>query len=277
MENCLLNYYILNDELQSSCDFNSLLLTEGPGIYEVIRVMDTKPLFLEEHLQRFFQSANHEGFDISIKSSDLKNRIKVLIEQNKLNTGNIRFQHIVHPEIGNTFLAWVLSNHFPAQKEFEEGVKITSVNAIRENPHSKRTNLPVRILAEKIIKTQKISEVLLINNDGLVTECSRSNIFFIRNNVLHTPSVDLVLQGITREKIINLAKNNRIDFVEENIKFSNIGQFDACFLSSTSKNVLPVREIDDRQFGVDDKITGTLILLFDKLVKTHLDSFRWDA
>ena len=62
MENCLLNHYILNAELRNSCDFNPDLLASGPGIYEVFRVIEGKPLFLDEHIDRFFRSADYENF-----------------------------------------------------------------------------------------------------------------------------------------------------------------------------------------------------------------------
>jgi branched-chain amino acid aminotransferase len=275
MEHCLLNYFILNDELRDTCDFNSAILTEGPGIYEVIRIIEGKPIFLDEHLDRFFNSAMHENFTMDYQIHDLRKRIQLLIEQNKMTFGNIRFQFIVHPHLGDLFIAWAISFFYPSQKEIKEGVTINTVKATRENPHSKRTNLPVRTLAESLIEKQHIAEVLMINTNGLITEGSRSNIFFVKDKKLYTPHSKLVLKGVTRDKIIELAIQNGIPTVEEKIRIDQIDQFEACFLSSTSKNVLPVKQIDEIQFQVNNRIVSEIMQLYNNLVKQYLNHFSW--
>lgn len=275
MENCLLKYFLFNDELREVSEFNPTLLTEGPGIYEVLRVVEGKPLFLQEHLLRFFQSAVYENFLLNLDKTELKYRIRKIIEENELDNGNIRFQFIVHPVQGNLFLAWVLSNHYPGKDDMEYGVNIVTLNAIRENPQSKRTNLAARILAEHIINEQQIAEVLLINDDGTITEGSRSNIFFIENNKIITPDASLVLHGITRDKIIKLSRDNHIELIEEYIKVTDIDRFDACFLSSTSKNVLSIKQIDQHSFDAHSPVIHKISSLFVKHINQHLQNFRW--
>jgi len=275
MEHCLLSYFILNDELKDTCDFNPALLTEGPGIYEVIRVIEGKPVFLNEHLNRFYNSALHENFTIGYQIHDLRKRIKLLIEQNKMTFGNIRFQFIVHPHLGDLFIAWAISFFYPSKIDIEEGVAVHTVKASRENPHSKRTNLPVRTLAESLIEKQHIAEILMINPKGLITEGSRSNIFFVKDAKLHTPVAELVLQGVTRDKIIEVAVKNGIPTIEEKIRIGQLDQFEACFLSSTSKNVLPVKQIDEIHFQLNNRIVIEIMQLYNNLVKQYLNNFSW--
>ncbi len=274
-ETCLLNYYILNDELRNACDFNPDLLRQGKGIYEVFRVIDGIPLFLKEHIHRFYLSASLEDYKIPFDAESLKFQLKNLIQSNGLKRGNIRFQYIANSSPQSLFTAWITPATYPTAPEYQEGVKLLSLRAARFNPHSKRANLPVRFTAEEIIEKEEVTEVLLVNEEELVTECHRSNIFFIRGNNLSTPSEALVLQGITREKIISLAKTNDIPFREENIPLADIRRYESCFISSTSKGVLPVRKIDDVEFSVPNTVANKISGYYEELVRQHLSAFTW--
>ena len=275
MEQCLLSYFIRNDELVNSCDFNPQVLEEGPGIYEVIRIINGKPLFLDEHIQRFLNSATHEKFIIQLDATDIKLKIRELIESNRLKSGNIRFQYIKHPEVGNLFILWPTVFHYPSASDTENGVNLKSLFEIRENPHSKRTNLPVRHIADQMIDGKTVSEVLLINNDGLVTEGSRTNIFFVSKNELITPLASLVLEGITRKKVIQAAAHINVKVKEEEILFNQLKYFKACFICSTSKSVLPVRQIDQTIFQPKNHLIADLSVAYHKMVDEYLSRFNW--
>lgn len=275
MEQCLLSYFIRNDELINSCDFNPLVLQQGQGIYEVMRVINGIPLFLEEHILRFLNSAVHENFSMNLNAADIKQKVRALIHHNRLHNGNIRFQFIKHPHLGNLFLLWPTAFHYPSDSDLVNGVKLRSLNEIRENPQSKRTNLPVRSISDKMIDGQSVAEVLLINNDNIVTEGSRSNIFFISKNELVTPSASLVLEGITRERVIQAATQINIKLREEAIAFNAIKSFEACFICSTSKSVLPVSQINHLTFQVNHPLTIALSTAYNKMIADYLCNFRW--
>jgi branched-chain amino acid aminotransferase len=275
METCLLNQFIYNDELKSSCDFNPELLETGPGIYEVFRVIKGIPLFLEEHILRFYRSASMESYVPEFSENELKSRLKILIETNNLKNGNVRFQYFIQPNKQAVLMAWVASTLYPSQEDFEKGVVIETLNASRNKPNSKRTNLPVRLMAEKIIENKNLAEVLLINRNGLVTEGHRSNIFFVKDKSVITSSEELVLPGITRDKIIQLANEEGIEVVEKHIDITELQDFSSSFLSSTSKDVLPVRQIDEHTYTVGNQIVGKLSSLYNELVEEHLAGFSW--
>lgn len=275
MEQCLLSYFIRNEEIVSSCDFNPLILHQGTAIYEVIRIINAKPLFIDEHINRFYKSAEHEKLEIKIDKSDIKRKIRVLIEQNKMQAGNIRFQYLRNTNNVYLFLAWAIPFHYPTESETKNGVFLRTLNAIRQNPQSKRANLPVREIADKMISEQVISEVLLLNEDGLITECSSSNIFFIKNKKLITPPSSIVLEGITRKKVIAIAANNNTPVSEKKIYYQHINHFDSCFISSTSKSILPVHQIDDVLFNVENRLITNLSNSYKLLVSNHLAAFKW--
>lgn len=275
METCLLNHFILNDELKSTCDFNPTLLEQGRGIYEVFRVINGVPLFLDEHLKRFYRSIELGDYAFKLSEKQLKSRFKVLLESNALKVGNIQFHLIEHPELGNLFVSWISPHRYPSEDDYKNGVDLMSLHAVRNNPHLKSTNLPARLLANQVISEEHVYEVLLVDDNDLVTEGSRSNIFFIKEGKLHTPSLSLVLDGITRSEVIKVALNNNIEVHNSEIPFADLEGFEAAFLTSTSMKVLPVNQLDDHTYHTEHPLIMRLQQLYDERIREDLEMFSW--
>jgi len=275
METCLLNYFVLNKELKSSCDFNPFLFKEGPAVYEVVRIIEQKPLFLEDHLERFFHSLELSGIPSGLQEKQIKSRLKALIEINKLKNGNIRFQFSIHPHSGPLFLAWIAPTFYPTTVDYSKGISMMSLQAERQNPNAKRDNLPVREQANQLIQRHDVFEALLINNDGFVTEGSRSNVFFIRNTQIITPPLSEVLPGVTRAKIIHLATENGIDMVEQPIRFTDIKGFAGIFISGTSIGILPVNRVDSMNFPPKNPLVQKVQQLYKQLCLRYLKDFSF--
>lgn len=275
-EPALLNYFIYNNELVDTCDFNGRYTEKGTGIYEVIRFQDGKPLFLDEHIDRFFHSAKYEKLPLELSKEQIRNRIRTLIESNRAKSGNIFFQLTLNPDKGAVFTAWIMPSYYPSKEELKNGVVIKTMSGARKKPHSKRVNLPVRKTADQIIQSEHVAEVLMIAENGLVTEGSRSNIFFVKETTLYTPTTKLVLPGITRSVVIDLAEKNGFQVVEGDIRFDTIKDFDGCFLTSTSRDILPVSKIDDLTYQVPNPVIEKLMLVFQDLVFDYLLNFSWD-
>jgi len=275
METCLLNYFILNKEVKSTCDFNPFLLEQGNGVYEIVRIINQQPLFLEEHIERFFQSLKLAKIQSGLSSKQIRSRLKALIEINQLKNGNIRFQHLAHPQNGNLFFAWITPTFYPSENDFKTGVKLLSLIAERENPNAKRDNLPVREQANKLIQQNDIFEALLISKEGCVTEGSRSNIFFIEGEKIITPPISEVLPGVTRSKIIGVAKENGIVVDERPILFTELNDFDAVFISGTSIKILPVNKIDELSFAPTNPVVTKVQQMYEAASGRYFDEFSW--
>jgi branched-chain amino acid aminotransferase len=275
MQQCLLNYFIFNDELKSSCDFNPQPLLKVKGVYEVFRVIDGVPLFLNEHIYRYYSSLRLGGYKPDHSREQLIKRLKTLIESNQVKQANIQFQY---SKINDSwqFLAWVTSAIYPSSKAYENGVDLLSLNAVRELPHLKSLNLPAREKANKLIAEEGIFEVLLVGDDGTISEGSRSNIFFVKDNKLFTTSLSLILDGITRSNVLSVAKTAGIGVTEKLISFDSINRFEAAFLTSTSMKVLPVRKIDTIRFTPDNQLVKQLMKLYDKQIQIDLNQFSWN-
>jgi branched-chain amino acid aminotransferase len=274
METCLLNYFIVGTELRSTCDFNPNLHKEGRGIYEVFRVINGIPLFLNEHIDRFYNSAVIGGYSININRPQILQMLQRLIEVNHLKNGNIQFQFIERKNVGKHFTAWITPTIYPTKKDYTEGVQIATLNAVRNLPNLKSVNLPTRQKANQFISENEIFEVLLIDDEGLVTEGSRSNIFFVKDNKLITTNLELVLPGITRSKVIEIAFRENIDLHTTLITYQEIEHFEAAFLTSTSMKILPVNQIDNVQFDAGNSLVNRMKLLYDQDIERQMAANR---
>lgn len=276
MDNCLLTHFILNKEIKSSCDYNQYDQDQYVGIYEVIRVIDGLPLFLEDHISRFYTSLKLNNINTLVTERQIISRIRALIEINKLNIGNIRFQLMSNINGDYDFYAMVIPFFYPTKEEFESGVDCDLFPATRNNPNSKTTNLSFRELTENQIRKNNIFELILFNEQNQISEGSRSNLFFINENILFTSPDTEVLLGVTRKKIINICKTQNIVVKKLSIKTTEISDFNSVFLSGTSINILAVKTIGSSNF---DTLNPVLLLLtneYEKLIKEYLNRFKWN-
>jgi branched-chain amino acid aminotransferase len=272
---CLLNFYVLNDELKNTCDFNPDLIRNSSGVYEVFRVIEGVPLFLNEHIGRFFRSAEALGITNAFSREQIKSRIRALIEANSLKSANIHFQFLETESKQVIFLAWIPPFKYPAAQQFEEGIAVKSLPAVRDNPQIKRTNLPARLKADEMKEESGMHEVILVNEAGLITEGSRSNIFFVKNKQLFTPELNLVLPGITQSKIFEVALKNNIPVKKTEISLQDANLCESAFITSTSNKVLPIKKLDELMFNPKNETIQTIKNGFEMLVKENLSTFSW--
>ena len=157
---------------------------------------------------------------------------------------------------------------------YVDGAKCGILRAERENPNAKVFQTSVRQKANKLISENDFYEVLLVDSLGRITEGSRSNVFFVKENQIITPLGNAVLLGITRQKTIQLAQSLGIDFLEKEVFFNELSTFDALFVTGTSPKILPVRQVGETLFNPQNKILQTLMngynTLIDEYVKNRL-------
>ncbi|HEY9116124.1 MAG TPA: aminotransferase class IV, partial [Bacteroidales bacterium] len=174
-----------------------------------------------------------------------------------------------------SFIAWIPPFKYPTLQQKTEGAEVISLIAVRENPQIKRTNLPARLQADEIKQETGIHEIILVNEDGLITEGSRSNIFFVKNKEVFTPKLELVLPGITQSKIFEVATKNNIQVQKIPIKLKDAHTFESAFISSTSNQVLPLKKLDEINFHSKNQVIETISIGFQKLVQENLAQFSW--
>jgi len=241
-------------------------------LYEVIRIVETIPVFLEDHLDRLYHSAKLTGTDHLMPDfSPMKGIIKNYISTQNKNTGNIKLSFSFNstsdtPHSELTFIP----HYYPTQSEYSEGVKVGLLNADRPVPHAKIRHSDIRERADDSIKNEGLSEVLLVDSEGNITEGSRSNVFFIKNDILYSAPEEKVLQGITRIKVVQLCHEAGIRITETTIPATNLNQYEAAFLTGTSIKVLPIRSVGAQIFRTDLPLLVTLQDLYNLAIDNYL-------
>ncbi|ELP87846.1 D-alanine aminotransferase, putative [Entamoeba invadens IP1] len=217
--------------------------TTEPLVYEVIRVINSKVLFKEDHIARLTKSI--EKVEAQKQNSSaveiVQTQLPKLISRLQLVNGNLRV--VVSPSI---VLVHQNVHHYPTEEMRRNGVILGEVQVTRENPNMKsiRQNYTTTVseAMKQVYFGQVVFSVLLINSDQCYTEGSHSNVFFVKNNTLYTTPDNLVLIGVTRKYVLQAAQALGMNVVTQCVHTSELYQFKA-FLSGTSLNVLPIHSV----------------------------------
>jgi branched-chain amino acid aminotransferase len=253
-------YFIFNDEVKETECFGD---NEG-GIYEVLRVKNGIPLFLENHLQRFEKSAEIAQQKIPYSEKQIEKLLNILIETNRVSEGNILISYETNMK------AFFIAHSYPTEEMYKNGVVCGILDAERENPNAKVFQAAIRQKANEMIEKNGVYEVLLSDADGCITEGSRSNIFFVSGEKIVTAPGSKVLLGITRQKAVKLAEMLNIDVVEKEISINELQNFNAAFLTGTSPKILPVKQIDRFTFNVSETILRKIMNAYDALIEQYI-------
>lgn len=257
-------YFLFNGVLKPVSEFVPSE-NEG-GIYEVLRVVNGVPLFLDEHLQRFYHSAEIAGKNIVFSEGDILSMLKDLIDKNDVEFGNILIS------CKTNLKSFFIPHKYPLNNEYLQGVNCGILHAERENPNAKVFQTSVRQQANEQIAEHNFYEVLLVDNKGKITEGSRSNVFFVKDGRIITPKAKKVLLGITRQKTIQCAKELGFDVLEQNVELDKLEGFDAVFLTGTSPKLLPVKYVDKLQFNTANEVLRKLMLQFNAMIESYVNT-----
>ncbi len=259
-------YFILNSDLLSIKKFHNQLINCDTIIYEVIRVKDFAPIFINEHLERLNYSAQQMGFSDILKLP-IRESIQQLLEANPVSQKNIRLACCMDNASSKlNILIYFIPSKYPTAEEKSNGVWVETLHAERLNPTVKFENKLLRTLANKIISTQGCYEVLLVNHKGLITEGSRSNVFFITDKELITSPDSIVLGGITRQKVIEICRNLKLNLSFRCLSADEINTVKGCFLTGTSPGVLPVRQIGAQRVEISSDIIRRISNSYEEMV-----------
>jgi branched-chain amino acid aminotransferase len=259
------SFYIHNGKVAETSAYRAL---SGIEIYEVVRVMEKVPLFVEDHIKRFFHSAWLCHQEIPLDEESVTIMLYRLIEVNQVEEGNIRFSWCFSRT--GTFNAYFIPHFYPGESMVREGVKCGILHAERSDPNAKVVHAHIREKADQIITGKGLYEVLLVNQHDEFTEGSRSNLFFLKDGDYITASSDDVLPGITRQKVISLLHDSGKRVIERNLQTGELTSVVAVFLTGTSPKILPVRSIDEFIFNTDYPELRGLIKDYDLLIRQYL-------
>lgn len=262
---CYLNgNYVALD--QACLPLNDLGIVRGYGVFDFLRTYNRVPFKLQEHVQRLQNSANLIGLSLPWSTEEIAAIAKNTLERNHFPEANIRIvvtggysADFITPS-GQPSLMVIITpvSQYP-KNYYEQGIKVITVQTERFLPKSKSLSYISAISALQQAKLNQAVEALYVNQQGQVLEGTTTNFFVFRGSQLITPKKN-ILKGITRDVVLELAKN-QFEIVEQPIDYSDLSDFDEAFITSSTKEIMPVVQIDEFQISPGKPGTKTQLLM----------------
>ncbi|MGI9610971.1 MAG: branched-chain amino acid transaminase [Acidimicrobiia bacterium] len=263
----------------------------GTGVFEGIRAYETPEgtavFRLTDHMERLHMSAKAYHMDIGWSAADLAEASKKLLRDNELEGGYLR--PIVFLELGaiglnpsgarvRTAIACWRWGAYLGDEGVQHGIRVRVASWRRFSndafPNAKATGTYINsILAKMEAVRSGYDEAIMLNQGGIISEGSGENIFMVRGGKVITPPVAVgCLDGITRDSVITLLRDDGVEVVERTIDRSDLYYCDELFMTGTAAEVTPVREVDDRPVGPGEPgpITRRAQTLFEETVTGKL-------
>jgi branched-chain amino acid aminotransferase len=260
--------------------------TYGDSVYEVLRTYDGRPFEPGRHFRRLRRSAARLGIDVPAADAQLLAQVDALLARAPGGESYIRI--IVTRGLGDCSYDFdrvqgptvvMIQKSLPPfpRHHYEDGVLVAAVDVRRNHPRAldpaiKSSNLLNNILAVREAKARGAVEPVLLNHEGLVAEGASTNVFVARAGALATPPLSAgILAGITREVVLELAAGLGIAVGEQPLHLDDLLGADEAFLTSTTREVVPVRQVDERLIGEGrpGPLTRRLMRAFREYAPAH--------
>jgi len=260
----------------------------GTGIFEGIRCYETPrgpAVFrLRDHLIRFLNSIQIAGIlDFPYSFEDLYSAVQKTIRANHFSSCYIRPLVYMKDSMSLNLDDWTIAvaisvwewGLFLGEDSAERGVRAAVSSFTRHHANVMMTKAKISgnyvnsTLAKTVAMRSGFDEAIMLDPQGYVAECSGENLFIVRDGVIFTPPPTTILEGITRDTIINLARDLEYKVVEEPISRDQLYIANEVFLCGTAAEIVPVREVDFRKIGQKPRgpITEALQVEFSDLVQ----------
>jgi branched-chain amino acid aminotransferase len=237
----------------------------GEGVYEVLRTYNRIPFLYERHMRRLRQSAERLLLDVPFDDGTLLSWIEqTMAAAGELNEAYIRI--LLTRGIGDltydprstptpTTVIIVKPFEAPPPEIYEQGIRLALVEMVRNHPRSvnpliKSNNLLNNAMAMQAAYRANADEALMCNYRGEITECSMSNVFLVRGGVALTPPREAgLLEGVTRAFVFEIGRDLGIEIREATLLPEDLDTADEMFITSTTRGISPVVNVDGRQIG----------------------------
>jgi D-alanine transaminase/branched-chain amino acid aminotransferase len=242
------------EEEKAVLPISDLSIQRGYGVFDFFRTVNYEPLFIDDYLDRFFNSAAGLHLQPNHSKEEIKKIINKLTNKNMVPESGIKLI-LTGGCSSDGYTVGTSPNLIITQHQiqpisraiFNAGVKVITQEHQRELPHIKSINYLMGVWLQQKVKQQRAADVLYYKQ-GIVSEFPRANVFIVTNdNKIVTPSTN-ILHGITRKKVLELAAKN-YKVVERNVKLMEIKNAAEVFMTSTTKRILPVKQVDDVIIG----------------------------
>jgi len=241
----------------------------GEGVYETLRTYNGQPFLFDRHMRRLRNSAGMLALDIPLTDAQIDGRFRETVRAAGLGTGKDREAYIrilVTRGIGEltydpaatptpSIVVIVKPNVDPPQEVFDRGVKVSLVGVVRNHPGTVNPLIKSNSLLNNALAMQEALrcgafEGVMRNYKGELAECTQSNLFIVKNGAALTPPIEAgLLPGITRAFLFEVGAEAGIPVREAVLKDADLLDADESFLTSTTREVVPIVRVDDRTIG----------------------------
>jgi len=260
----------------------------GDGVWEGIRLHQSKLVFIEDHLDRLYASAKGISLDISYTKEEVINQINSVLNRNNMND-DVHIRLIIsrgdkitpyqnpNANVGPVNLVIIPEYKKTDPDTYIKGIKIGRVPNIRPNerilsPHYNTLSKLNCILASIEANKLGYDEGIMNDIDSNISTCNSTNLFFIKNNKVLTSTGEYCLNGITRGKAITVCNQNNIECVESNFTFEDIKNCNEAFVTGTFAGIIPVSQLESRQLDStnSDSLVNQIRMLYNQAIQSYI-------
>ena len=262
----------------------------GDGVWEGIRLHSSKLVFIEDHIDRLFASAQGISLDIPFSSSEIIGEINKVITKNKMDD-DVHIRLIVSrgekitpyqsPNANVGPINFVIIPEFKKTNPstYTNGIHIGRVENIRPNerilnPQFNTLSKLNCILGSIEANSLGYDEGIMNDLNGNISTCNSTNLFFIKDNKVITSTGKYCLNGITRSKAIKLCRSNNIQCYEKNFSFNDIRDCEEAFVTGTFAGIIPVSKIENRKIKStnNNSLVNKIRKLYGNLIQEYIEN-----
>ena len=261
----------------------------GDGVWEGIRLHQSKLMFIDEHLDRLFESAAGISLNIPYSKKNIIDEINKVLSKNSM-TDHVHIRLVIsrgdkitpyqNPNANRGPINFVIIPEYKKTdpKVYENGVTIGRVPIIRPpynilSTHYNTLSKLNCILASIEANKRGFDEGIMNDPNGNISTCNSTNLFFVKENKVLTSKGKYCLNGITRGKAIMICQSNNIPILEQDFIFDNIIDCDEAFVTGTFAGIIPVSKIEDRNLKStsSDSLVNQIRFLYNKHIKENIN------
>ena len=275
--------FLLRKNAKISVFDSSVML--GDGCWDSLRFHNNKFIFLNEHINRLYKDAKLIDLKIPLKRKELINALNKTISVNKMIT-NVHLRIIVSRGIKSTpyqspavtiskpTIIIIPEYKKPDIKIYKKGLKLVTVNTIRgpknvQDPQINSLSKLNCILACIEANKKGGDEALMFDINGNIATNNSTHFFYIKKNIVFTSTGKYCVTGITRQKIIDICKKNKIKVKQQNFKLKEVMTADEAFATGTFAGVMPISQINKKKLIIKkENLTFKIFNLYNKLINT---------
>ncbi len=263
----------------------------GDGMWEGMRLYNGTWAFFDEHMDRLFNSCKAVSIDIGMDRAGIADAMRRTAEANNMQTDvhcrlmvtrGLKAKPFQHPGLSRSgpTVVIIMEHSKPVDRLQSRGIRLASVPQVRGLPHSQDAKFNSHSKLNCVIaclqaEAAGADEALMLDPHGFVNTTNACNFFIVRKGQVWTSTGDYCMNGVTRQKVIDLCRANDIPVFEKNYSLYEAYSADEAFLTGTFGAQTPVREIDGKRIGRDDQAEGAGPMtrhirdLYKKLIADH--------